>query len=354
MAYFALQAAYAPAGWAALLKEPQHRLEALRPVIERLGGSIVNGWLSFGEYDALVICQLPDNVSAAALSVAISAGGAVKALKMMPLITFEEGLQALRKAKSQSMSRRAAKSPISASIERRPKRPQLRRAHTTLSCKENLMATPLDDTALDVIFRQARTQNKWLDTPVSNDQLMALYDLMRWGPTSANSFPVRIVFVASPAAKQRLVPLVLEGNREKVLNAPVTAILGFDTKFHDWLPRLFPHVDARAWFVDKPDFAAMTAFATAACRGAISSLPRGRSGLIAGQCQASTTKRSIANSSQAVRSSRISSARSGMATWPGYSHGRHGPTSMRYARSFRAGFRPDRLAKEFPNRRKSD
>ena len=102
------------------------------------------------------------------------------------------------------------------------------------------MATPLDDTALDVIFRQARTQNKWLDTPVSNDQLMALYDLMRWGPTSANSFPVRIVFVASPAAKQRLVPLVLEGNREKVLNAPVTAILGFDTKFHDWLPRLFP------------------------------------------------------------------------------------------------------------------
>jgi len=99
MAYFALQAAYAPAGWAALLKDPQHRLEALRPVIERLGGSIVNGWLSFGEYDALVICQLPDNVSAAALSVAISAGGAVKALKMMPLITFEEGLQALRKAK---------------------------------------------------------------------------------------------------------------------------------------------------------------------------------------------------------------------------------------------------------------
>ena len=129
------------------------------------------------------------------------------------------------------------------------------------------MATPLDDTALDVIFRQARTQNKWLDTPVSNDQLMALYDLMRWGPTSANSFPVRIVFVASQAAKQRLVPLVLEGNREKVLNAPVTAILGFDTKFYDWLPRLFPHADARAWFVDKPDFAAMTAFRNGSLQG---------------------------------------------------------------------------------------
>jgi nitroreductase len=73
------------------------------------------------------------------------------------------------------------------------------------------MPTPLDDAALDQIFLKARTQNKWLDTPVSNEQLMALYDLMRWGPTSANSFPLRIVFVASPEAKQRLIPLVLEG-----------------------------------------------------------------------------------------------------------------------------------------------
>jgi 3-hydroxypropanoate dehydrogenase len=129
------------------------------------------------------------------------------------------------------------------------------------------MATPLNDAALDVIFRQARTQNKWLDTPISNDQLMALYDLMRWGPTSANSFPLRIVFVASPAAKQRLIPLVFEGNRQKVLTAPVTAILGLDTKFYDWLPRLFPHVDARTWFVDKPDFAETTAFRNSSLQG---------------------------------------------------------------------------------------
>jgi len=104
MAYYALQAAYAPMGWAAMLKDPQHRLEAVRPVIERLGGSIVNGWLSFGEYDVLVVCQLPDNISAAALSMAISAGGAIKAVKTVPLMTFEEGLQALRKAKQAEYS----------------------------------------------------------------------------------------------------------------------------------------------------------------------------------------------------------------------------------------------------------
>ena len=130
------------------------------------------------------------------------------------------------------------------------------------------MATPLDDAALDVIFRQARTQNKWLDKPVPTEQLVALYDLMRWGPTSANSFPARIVFVTSPAAKERLVPLVLEGNRPKVIAAPVTAIIGYDTKFYDWLPRLFPHVDARSWFVDKPAFAEATAFRNSSLQGA--------------------------------------------------------------------------------------
>ncbi len=106
------------------------------------------------------------------------------------------------------------------------------------------MVTLLDDSALDTIFREARTQNKWFDKPVSREQLAALYDLMRWGPTSANCFPVRIVFVTTPAAKERLKPLVLEGNRQKVTDAPVTAIIGYDTRFYDWLPRLFPHVDA--------------------------------------------------------------------------------------------------------------
>jgi nitroreductase len=129
------------------------------------------------------------------------------------------------------------------------------------------MGTPLDDAALDTLFRQARTYNNWLDKPVSDEQLRALYDVMRWGPTSANSFPIRIVFVKSPAAKERLIPLVLEGNREKVRTAPVTAILGYDTRFYDWLPRLFPHADARSWFVDKPDFAETSAFRNSSLQG---------------------------------------------------------------------------------------
>jgi len=97
MALYALQTAYAPVGWAALLKDPQNRMEAVKPVVQRLGGSVVDGWLTFGDYDVLVICQLPDNVSATALSMAISAGGAVKSVKTTPLVTFDEGLEALKK-----------------------------------------------------------------------------------------------------------------------------------------------------------------------------------------------------------------------------------------------------------------
>ena len=130
------------------------------------------------------------------------------------------------------------------------------------------MGTSLDDAALDAMFRTARTQNRWLDQPISDEQLQALYDLMRWGPTSANSFPARIVFVTSPAAKERLKPLVLVGNQQKVMTAPVTAILGYDTQFYDWLPRLFPHADARSWFLDKPEFAEATAFRNSSLQGA--------------------------------------------------------------------------------------
>jgi 3-hydroxypropanoate dehydrogenase len=129
------------------------------------------------------------------------------------------------------------------------------------------MGALLDDSALDITFRTARTQNKWLDKPVSEEQLVALYEIMRWGPTSANCFPIRIAFLTSPAAKERLLPRVFEGNRPKVMAAPVTAILGYDTKFYDWLPRLFPHTDARSWFVDKPDFAATTAFRNSSLQG---------------------------------------------------------------------------------------
>jgi len=99
MPYYALQTAYTSVGWSALLKEPHDRLEAVKPVVERLGGRIETGWVTFGEYDLLVICEMPDSISAAALSMAVSSGGAVKAAKTTPLMTFDDGLKALRKAR---------------------------------------------------------------------------------------------------------------------------------------------------------------------------------------------------------------------------------------------------------------
>jgi uncharacterized protein with GYD domain len=99
MPYYALQTAYTSVGWSALLKNPHHRLEAVEPVVKGLGGRIESGWFSFGEYDVMVICEMPDDISAAALSMAVSAGGAVKAAKTTPLMSFDAGLEALRKAR---------------------------------------------------------------------------------------------------------------------------------------------------------------------------------------------------------------------------------------------------------------
>ena len=130
------------------------------------------------------------------------------------------------------------------------------------------MAAMIDDAALETIFRSARSHSKWMDRPVTHEQLVELYDLMKWGPTSANSFPVRIVFVTTPAAKERLKPLMFEGNRPKVASAPVSAILGYDTKFYDWLPRLFPHRDMRTGFLDKPQLAETTALRNSSLQGA--------------------------------------------------------------------------------------
>lgn len=98
MASYMIQVAYTPKAWETLVKNPQNRMEAVRPAVERLGGRVEGSWLSFGEYDAVVIAQMPDNVSAAALSIAFSAGGALRASKTTPLMTAEEGLEAMRKA----------------------------------------------------------------------------------------------------------------------------------------------------------------------------------------------------------------------------------------------------------------
>lgn len=127
----------------------------------------------------------------------------------------------------------------------------------------------LDDHALDVIFRQARTHNAWLPKPVSDEALRQVYDLMKWGPTSANCSPARILFIRSPEAKQRLKPALSAGNRDKTMAAPVTAILGYDLEFHDMLPRLFPHdQSARSWFAGKPDVIQATAFRNGTLQGA--------------------------------------------------------------------------------------
>ena len=106
----------------------------------------------------------------------------------------------------------------------------------------------LDDAALDTLFREARTHNKWTDQPVSDDELRALFDLLKMGPTSANTSPARFLFLRTQYAKEKLRPALSKGNLAKTMAAPVTAIVGYDTDFHENLPRLFPHVDARAWF----------------------------------------------------------------------------------------------------------
>lgn len=106
----------------------------------------------------------------------------------------------------------------------------------------------LSQSALDQIFNEARTYNDWLDKPVSEAQLRAIWDLMKMGPTSANMQPIRIVWVRSQEEKDRLAGLADEGNREKIKVAPVTAIIGYDIDFHEELPWLFPHTDAKSWF----------------------------------------------------------------------------------------------------------
>ncbi|PKB25914.1 3-hydroxypropanoate dehydrogenase [Novosphingobium kunmingense] len=110
------------------------------------------------------------------------------------------------------------------------------------------MSQPLDDAALDQLFRTARTYNGYLDTPVGNEQLFAIWDLMKMGPTSANMLPARMVWCTSAEAKEKLAQFCLPANAEKVRQAPVTVIIGMDIDYHENLPWLFPHTDAKAWF----------------------------------------------------------------------------------------------------------
>ncbi len=125
----------------------------------------------------------------------------------------------------------------------------------------------LDDSALDILFRQARTHNRWQKRPVTDETLHALFDLMKMGPTSANCSPLRIVFVRSDEAKARLLPCMSPGNVDKTREAPVTAILGMDMAFYEHLPRLFPHADARSWFAGQEVKIHETAFRNSSLQG---------------------------------------------------------------------------------------
>jgi len=130
------------------------------------------------------------------------------------------------------------------------------------------MPQPLDDAALSQLLLAARTHSAWLDKDVPDALLVRLVDLLKMGPTSANCSPARLIFVRSRPAKERLKPLLSEGNRDKTMTAPVTAIIGYDLKFYDQLPKLFPHTDARSWFTGKPDHIRETAFRNGTLQGA--------------------------------------------------------------------------------------
>jgi len=140
----------------------------------------------------------------------------------------------------------------------------------------------LDDRGLDLVFRQARTHNDWRDEPVSVDQLRALYDLVKMGPTSANCSPARFVFVMSKEGKEKLAPCVSAGNLAKTMAAPVTVIVAMDLAFYDHLPRLFPHADAKSWFVGNESRIRITALRNSTLQGGYLILAARMLGLDAG------------------------------------------------------------------------
>ena len=126
----------------------------------------------------------------------------------------------------------------------------------------------LEQSALSQLFIDARTHNSWQDKPVTDEQIKDLYELLKFAPTSVNCNPARFLFIKSPQAKERLLACVTPGNLEKTRAAPVTAIIGMDLDFYEHLPKLFPHVDAKSWFVGKDAYIESTAFRNSALQGA--------------------------------------------------------------------------------------
>ncbi|MFN7400045.1 MAG: malonic semialdehyde reductase [Sandaracinobacter sp.] len=130
------------------------------------------------------------------------------------------------------------------------------------------MRGPLTESALEQLFTEARTQYDWQGEPLPETILRQLYELLKFGPTSANGSPGRFLFCASPEARKRLAACVSAQNADKVRQAPVTVIIGMDMAWHDRLPELFPHTDARSWFADNPALIRSTAFRNSSLQGA--------------------------------------------------------------------------------------
>lgn len=127
----------------------------------------------------------------------------------------------------------------------------------------------LDAAGLDLLFREARTHNKFTDQPVTDEELQELYAILRNGPTSANCSPARFLFLRTKEAKQKLAPALSSGNHDKTMAAPVTAIVAYDPRFYENLPKLFPHnPDATSWFTSNEALAATTAFRNGTLQGA--------------------------------------------------------------------------------------
>jgi 3-hydroxypropanoate dehydrogenase len=130
------------------------------------------------------------------------------------------------------------------------------------------MTQPLGDAALDQLFRSARSFDAYLDKPVLNEQLDAIWSLMKMGPTSANCLPARVIWCVSPESKEKLAALCMPANGTKIMNAPVSVIIGMDMEFYEKLPELFPYADARSWFAGNAALAETTAFRNSTLQGA--------------------------------------------------------------------------------------
>lgn len=127
---------------------------------------------------------------------------------------------------------------------------------------------PLDQKSLDQLFYKARSYNGYTDKDVSNDQMDAIWELMKYAPTSANCLPARLIWCKSEESKKKLAPLTMPGNDQKVIKAPITVIIGMDLEFYNELPELFPHTDAKSWFDSDPENAQVTAFRNSSLQGA--------------------------------------------------------------------------------------